>query len=74
MPGPIFTCKNCPDRKPGCHGKCERYKQCKAVYEERKKQERIRTGLNAAESKRLYRVNQCRTNKKYYINKGGAHE
>lgn len=25
MPGRKFPCKDCESRKPGCHGKCERY-------------------------------------------------
>lgn len=24
---PIFTCKGCPNRKPACHGSCEKYKR-----------------------------------------------
>lgn len=23
-------CKNCENRKPGCHGKCEKYAECRA--------------------------------------------
>lgn len=27
-----FTCKDCPNRYPGCHGKCEKYKQEKEAW------------------------------------------
>lgn len=27
---------DCPNRTPGCHGKCERYKNAKEAYEKRK--------------------------------------
>ena len=40
-----FTCKDCPNRYPGCHGKCEKYLAEKAFY--RKRKEDIRT-RNAA--------------------------
>lgn len=30
---PSFTCKDCPDRYPGCHGKCEKYQKEKSEYE-----------------------------------------
>lgn len=29
----LFTCKDCPNRYPGCHDKCEKYKTEKAEYE-----------------------------------------
>lgn len=28
----INTCKDCPDRYPGCHGKCARYGAAKAEH------------------------------------------
>lgn len=31
-------CKDCEDRHPGCHGKCEKYAEFKQWREERKKQ------------------------------------
>lgn len=74
MLNPNFSCKGCSNRKPGCHGKCDKYKREKEAHEERKRQEQIQRGLDAAEGKRLYRVNQLRTNKNYRINKGGAHQ
>lgn len=30
-------CKNCPDRAPGCHGKCGKYREFVAWNEERKR-------------------------------------
>ncbi len=34
-------CKDCPDRYPGCHAKCERYKSWKKEWDELKEKERI---------------------------------
>ena len=31
-----FTCKDCGDRYPSCHGKCEKYIREKAEHDERK--------------------------------------
>ena len=28
-------CKDCPDRKVGCHGSCEKYARAKAAYAEK---------------------------------------
>ena len=28
-----FSCKDCPDRHPGCHAACEKYKAEKAAHE-----------------------------------------
>ena len=48
----ITSCNQCPDRTPGCHGSCERYKQQKAeleaTKEEHNKQKAIQAGLDAA--------------------------
>jgi hypothetical protein len=32
-----FTCKDCPNRYPGCHDKCEKYQREKAEWEAEKK-------------------------------------
>jgi hypothetical protein len=32
----ITCCKDCPDRYPCCHGKCEKYIQQKAEYDAQK--------------------------------------
>lgn len=48
----ITCCFCCPDRIPGCHGTCEKYKTEKAEYEATKaaqdKAKAIRTGLDAS--------------------------
>lgn len=31
-----FTCKDCPDRYPGCHDKCEKYRKEKAEWDKTK--------------------------------------
>lgn len=30
-----FPCKNCNDREVGCHSHCEKFKESKAVYEQK---------------------------------------
>ena len=35
-----FTCKDCENREPSCHGRCEKYKAEKAKYDERKERKR----------------------------------
>lgn len=32
----IFSCKGCNKREPGCHDRCETYKQEKAEYDRQK--------------------------------------
>ena len=33
-----FACKDCPDRKVGCHGQCEKYKkQCEELQRKKEK-------------------------------------
>lgn len=32
-----FTCENCPDRYPGCHGHCKKYKRELEEYHKAKK-------------------------------------
>ena len=45
-----FTCKGCPDRHPGCHGKCEKYIAEKKAWDDRqaeiRKKKSIEDGLN----------------------------
>ena len=42
-----FPCKDCPDRKPACQSRCEKYLEAKAAHEELK--EKIRK-MKAAEN------------------------
>ena len=55
--------KDCPDRTPTCHGKCEKYKAYAAWRaEERKKraeEARIRNIMNAGKA-RMFRKKQIR--------------
>lgn len=41
----MIACKDCPDRYPGCHDKCEKYQ---AYAEEREKARAKRQQLNNA--------------------------
>lgn len=36
----MFTCKDCLERKMGCHGSCEKYKQERAEHDKRIAQEK----------------------------------
>lgn len=31
-----FTCKDCPDRYPGCHDHCKKYKREKEIWDKQK--------------------------------------
>ena len=48
----ITCCWCCPDRMPGCHGSCDKYKAEKAEYEatmeKQNKQKAIQAGLDAS--------------------------
>jgi hypothetical protein len=35
-----FPCKDCTERVPGCHDRCERYKTAKGINDARKAKER----------------------------------
>lgn len=65
----ITCCFQCPDRFPGCHGKCEKYIQQKADFEKTKEETRkkrdIEHGLNAS----IYECIQ-KTAKKNHIRRG----
>lgn len=39
-----FPCKNCEERKPGCHDHCERYQEAKKVNDARKAREHAERG------------------------------
>lgn len=47
----ITCCFDCPDRHPGCHGTCEKYKKQRAEWDakkvEQKKQADAKYGLNS---------------------------
>lgn len=63
MINPSFSCKGCPDRYPGCHGKCEKYIREKVEFEERKRMAKVQEDLDSAAQIRYYR------NKDYYAKK-----
>lgn len=41
-----FPCKDCPDRYPGCSGKCEKYKQAREAYDKLKSADNARREAN----------------------------
>ena len=42
-----FTCKDCPNRYPGCHDKCEKYQKEKAEWDRLKTKEAENRELQA---------------------------
>ena len=36
----MYPCKDCPDRSPGCHSRCEKYIKAKNIETEIKKKKR----------------------------------
>lgn len=62
-----FTCKDCGNRHPGCHGQCEKYQKEKATYEERKaaltKELVVQGGLNAQRNNGIRKAKRLRVNK-----------
>lgn len=51
----MFSCKNCPDRKPHCHSVCERYAAAKAEREDIAKKERALSRFHGYEISRYYK-------------------
>ena len=58
----IECCKDCPDRHPGCHGHCERYKKERAEYDETMSAKRheadIEKGLTSAQFSYCHKTNK----------------
>lgn len=63
----IYSCKDCQQRYPGCHGKCETYKKEKAAHEEQreaqKREREIRQGLYMQRSSAVTRATKRRKRK-----------
>lgn len=49
-----FSCKDCKDRFPGCHGTCETYKQEKAEFDRKKEELRKRKDIEAGLNQHFY--------------------
>lgn len=59
-----FPCKDCHDRQPGCHDRCERYSAVKAKAEARKETKRSkRRTLNAADEYTIRQAASARRKK-----------
>ena len=45
----FFDCctRDCPERIPGCHGTCKRYKEKRAEFDEKKAAQDIQNGINS---------------------------
>ncbi len=56
----ITCCKDCPDRYPGCHGKCEKYIAARAEYDAQKaeaaKKFNVASGLYEQRSNSIHKV------------------
>ena len=42
MQNPFSCCKGCTERYPGCHDRCSKYQEAKAINEKRKHEENLR--------------------------------
>ena len=66
-----FSCKDCENRFPGCHDRCEKYQREKAEHEQRKEQERqarkIKQGLYEQRAKAVARARKANENGKKYF-------
>ena len=60
----MSPCKNCSERSPCCHGKCERFAEFRNQLADQKKKQRIETG---SEYRRYYFDNNNMKNKLKYI-------
>ena len=60
----IYSCKDCQQRYPGCHGKCETYKREKAAHEEERaalnREREIQHGLYMQRSTAVIRATKRR--------------
>ena len=66
-------CKDCPDRTPGCHGKCEKYLDYRARLDAMKEEERKRKRLeyDLYMSSRHAKTYEKRRRRPYADNRGG---
>ena len=53
MLAPKTNCRGCTKRYPGCHDKCEDYKQARAEFEKEKKEERKQKEAAADQMRRI---------------------
>jgi hypothetical protein len=58
----IECCRDCPDRFPGCHGQCEKYRKERAEYDEtmaeKKKEIDVKNGLDGFLYNSIERTNR----------------
>lgn len=56
----IYCCKDCPDRYPGCHSECQKYK------EQKRKQDEINEKIKKEKAKeRMYQDHMGKIHEKY---------
>lgn len=65
----ITCCHNCPDRYPGCHGKCEKYKQQREEYDASVAELRKRYFTNAGIINQQYDGYNKATKSRHYRSK-----
>lgn len=52
----IVCCKDCKDRRIGCHGVCERYKSERALYNDQMKTHKENESFRTYEVERAIRI------------------
>lgn len=66
----ITCCKDCPDRYPGCHGKCEKYINERSAYDavkdEAKKRYMVAYGLYDQKCSGIFKVTRRRNYRDKY--------
>ena len=66
----ITCCNECPNRFPGCHGSCEKYKKARAEYDAKRAEARkkydIACGLAQQQSDGIHRVTKHRNYRSKY--------
>ena len=54
LPKKCNPCIDCPDRKVGCHGKCDKYKKFKDKMNKMRKEERSYHSIRSYRTAKIY--------------------
>lgn len=65
----ITCCKDCPDRYPGCHGKCEKYIKERADYDAKRAEARKKYNIASGLAEQRFDGIRKVTDRRNYRNK-----